>query len=62
MRLKFRHVEGDFIDRCKFVVGKGNLILFWKVIWVGESTLRFIFSDLYDLSDNKNDVVSDIGE
>lgn len=62
LSLEFRHEEGTFVDRCIFMLGKGNSILFWQVIWIGDSNMRSIFLDLYELSDAKNEVVAEMGE
>ncbi|XP_058777002.1 uncharacterized protein LOC131651355 [Vicia villosa] len=60
--LKFRHEEGLFVDRCRFVLGKGNTILFWQVTWTGDFNLRSEFPDLYELSNAKNEVVAGMRE
>lgn len=52
-------IEEGFINSVVGVCNKGNHILFWYNIWLGERNLKDKFPDLFILSSNKFCTVKD---
>lgn len=42
-------------------VGPGNMILFWKFVWLGIFTLKLTFPSLFQESTNPDSLVKDLG-
>ncbi|GKC39288.1 RNA-directed DNA polymerase, eukaryota, partial [Tanacetum coccineum] len=49
----------DLISHCKIRVGNGRRTSFWNDLWIGDASLRFMFSRLYALDTNKVCTVAD---
>ncbi|XP_058764257.1 uncharacterized protein LOC131637673 [Vicia villosa] len=49
-------------DKVRYVLGDGNLILFWDSVWQGDVSFRASFHDLYVISKKKKAKVGDMGE
>lgn len=55
----FSSVKGVFFWNIRFPVGRGDTILFWLDIWVGDTSLATRFSELFCCAQNKKVAVAD---
>jgi hypothetical protein len=45
---------------AEYRVFRGGRIRFWQDSWVGNMPLKIQFTDLYEISENQQDLVSDV--
>ena len=50
----------SFSKHLSFIVGDGTSILFWHDRWIGNNTLKFLYPELYNFSDDKEACISDV--
>lgn len=61
VNLENRYNSADFLNRCNFIVGNGNTISFWKIAWIKDVTLKFLYPNLNDLSIKKGNSMAEVG-
>jgi len=54
--------QGAWFENCKnWVIGKGDKVLFWEDLWVGDAPLSSRFYRLYLISKSKQSSISRVG-
>lgn len=51
-----------FRDRVRRRIGNGDNTEFWTYSWIGTTSLKFVFPELYHLSSNREGIVESMGE
>ena len=53
-------VKNDFLKFGSFIIKDGSQIRFWEDVWLGNTTLREQYPQLYNIARKKQDTIADI--